>query len=127
MASLPIIRRFLTEDFPSQASWIGQLFYPLNLLLNTIYSALSNGLTIGQNMLAQTASFSISASSPTVSFPYKFSPQLPLAVTVSAATGASQAAAIGCTWAYSGGTITVTVQGLAKGTTANLVFIVWGG
>ncbi len=33
MARLPSIKRFVTEDYPSEKSWIGQFFQGLNQFL----------------------------------------------------------------------------------------------
>lgn len=131
MATLPTIRRFLTEDFPEQAAWIGGLFYPLNLLVNTIYSALNNGITLQQNMMTQLKTISVSGSSPSVSFPYQFSPSSPVGVSVinvvQTSSGTVPVTAVSCTWSFSSGTVTVNVQGLSASATYNLSFIVWGG
>jgi hypothetical protein len=132
MASLPVIKRFLTEDFPTQSSWIGGLFYPLNLLLNTIYSALSNGITLAQNVQAQVKTLSVSGSSPTVSFPYQFAPASPIGISVINAAQTNSPAvalsgAVGCTWTLNSGVLTVAVQGLNPGGVYNITFVVWGG
>ncbi len=126
MASLPVIKRFLTEDFPKQADWIGGLFYPLNQLLNTIYSALNNGVTLAQNVQAQVKTLLVSGASPVISFPYQFSPSSPLGVSIIAST-AVQKVALGCTWTFNAGTVTVTVQGLSPSTSSTITFVVWGG
>lgn len=131
MASLPTIKRFLMEDYPSEASWIGGLLYPLNLLLDTIYSNLNNGLSVGQNMLAQINTLPISGLSPTTTFLWKFStppvgvllintvqvtaPTTPIAGTVSAQ------------FTYNAGIITVAVVGLPTSGTYNITFYSVGG
>lgn len=134
MGALPTIKRFLTEDYPTQTAWIGALLYPLNLLLNTIYSNLNNGLTIGQNMLAQINTLSISGSSPSTTFLWKFSgggaPIGISAVNVVQTNGAAVAIsnAVSCSWSYNAGVITINnVTGLNAGNTYNVTFIVWGG
>lgn len=131
MATLPTIKRFLTEDFPGQANWIGGLFYPLNLLLNTIYSALNNGLTLSQNIMTQVKTLSVSGSSPSVSFPYSYTPNSPIGVSIISVVQTSSASvtqgAVSCIWTFSSGTITINVQGLVTSATYNLTFIVWGG
>ncbi len=132
MATLPIIRRFLTEDFPDQAAWIGKLFYPLNLLLNTIYSALSNGLTVQANMLAQVKTLPVTGNSPVVTFPYQFAPATPIGILVlnvsqTNTPAVALTAAVGCTWTLTSGLLTVTLQGLSKGQTYNVTLQVVGG
>jgi len=133
MGMLPTIKRFLIEDYPSQASWIGSLLYPLNLLLNTIYANLNNGLTIGQNMLAQVNTLSISGSSPTTSYLWKFSSGgAPIGVFVINAAATSATApilgAVSCQYTYNAGVITITnVTGLTPGNTYNITFVTLGG
>lgn len=132
MANLPVIKRFLVDDFPGEQSWIGNLFYPLNLLLNTIYSALSNGLTLAQNSLAQIKTLPVSGNNPVVSFPYAFSPATPIGILVLNVSQTNSplvplTTAVGCTWTYVSGILAVTVQGLQAGQTYNVTFYVVGG
>lgn len=132
MAQLPTIKRFLTEDFPKQAEWIGSLFYPLNLLLTTIYSNLNNGITLADNVKSQVATLPVIGSNPSVSFPYKFSPASPIGVSVinvvqTDIPAVAPTAAIGCTWTNSSGVVTATVQGLNSTSAYNVTFVVWGG
>ena len=81
MGGLPVFRRFLAEDYSSQSSWIGPLLYGLNLILNTLYSNLNNGLTIQQNMLAQTKTLPIKGDSPKTTIPWPFNSS-PIGVTL---------------------------------------------
>lgn len=133
MGTLPAIKRFLVDDFPDQASWIGNLLYPLNLLLNTIYANLNNGLTIAQNMQAQIAVLPVTGASPTTSFNWKFSTSgAPLGITVvnvaqTSGAGSSILAAASCQWSYSAGIISITnITGLNSANSYNITFIVWG-
>lgn len=132
MATLPTIKRFLTEDFKDQASWIGNLFYPLNLLLNTIYANLNNGLTLSQNILSQVSTLPINGASPSVSFPYKYSPSSPIGVSVLNVVQTNSPAvaltvAVGCLWTIANGVVTARLQGLDSSSTYNVTFVVWGG
>lgn len=132
MGLLPQIRRFSLEDFPSETSWIGNLFLPLNQILTTLYSNLSNGLTLSQNLLGQVKAVPVSGTTGVVSFPYQFSPATPIGVlvinTVQTDTPiVAITTAIGCTWTYNSGVLTVTVQGLTTGHTYNVTFWVIGG
>lgn len=132
MAQLPVIKRFLTEDFKDQAGWIGNLFYPLNLILNLLYSSLNNGITLAQNVQAQVSTLPVSGASPSVSFPYKYSPQIPIGVSVINVVQTNSpvvtlTAAVSCLWTITNGVITATLQGLDSGSAYNVTFIVWGG
>lgn len=53
MATIPPLRRLVTEDYADAPSWLGKLFVQLNSFLSSVYNAFSNGLTQGQNMIAQ--------------------------------------------------------------------------
>lgn len=70
---MPPIKTILAQDFPASVqSWVGQaLLYPLNLILNAIYSGMNNGFTFGENMLAAVNSVSI----PVAASAYYQSPQ----------------------------------------------------
>lgn len=133
MGLLPPIKRFLTEDFPEQASWIGTLLYPLNQFLNTVYSNLNNGITLAQNMFAQIATLPIKGSSPTTSFTWKFqtagSPIGVSVINVSLSSGTGSAlGAVTCQWSYSAGIISISnITGLDSANSYNITFIVWGG
>lgn len=132
MAKLSPVKRFSIEDFPSQSDWIGTLFFPLNLFLTNIYSALNNDITLGENIRSQVTTLKVKGSSPSTNFPYKFSPNLPLGVsvinTVQTNTPAvSLTGAVGATFTFSKGVVTVTVQGLNTAGEYNCTFVVWGG
>lgn len=132
MGALPTIKRFVTEDYPSEASWIGTLLYSLNLLLTTVYSNLNNGLTVGQNMLAMITTQSISGYTPSTSFLWKFGSN-PVGVQVINTVQTNSpvvpiTVAVGCQWSYSAGVVTITnVTGLVPGNTYNVTFQVIGG
>lgn len=88
-------------------------------------------MTLTQNVMAQVKTLSVSGSSPSVSFPYSFSPNAPIGVSiinvVQTSTGSVTPSAVSCTWTFSNGSVTISVQGLATSATYNLSFIVWGG
>lgn len=134
MGSLPTIKRFLTEDYPSEASWIGTLLYSLNLLLNTVYSNLNNGLTIAQNMQAQVKTLSVSGLNPTTSFNWNY-PNIGAPIGVSVVQCLQTDAPISvvtnpvtAAWSYTGGVISINnVTGLSSAHTYSCTFIVWGG
>lgn len=131
---LPAIKRFMTDDYPTQTSWIGNLLYPLNLMLNTLYQGFNNGLTINQNMLGQITTLSVTGSKPTTSFAYKWAGQgAPVSVLVGGYSLASGTATpitstVGVQWTYSAGTIAATVTGLPNNSNSyNVTFQVHGG
>lgn len=53
MAKIPRLKRIVTEDFPSEKSWIGKLLSPLNDFMESVTAALSKRLTFGENMACQ--------------------------------------------------------------------------
>ena len=132
MGALPTIKRFLTEDYPTESSWIGTLLYQLNLLLNTIYTNLNNGITIQNNMLGMIKTLPITGLSPTTQFNWTFSTS-PIGVFVSQClqsdgTPAVITSAVTCAWSYSAGIISINnVTGLNSAHTYNCTFIVFGG
>jgi hypothetical protein len=52
MGRLPPFKRFAEEDFPSQKSWIGSFFGPLNGFFSVVRENLTNGLTFTENILS---------------------------------------------------------------------------
>lgn len=133
MGALPTIKRFLVEDYPSEASWIGTLLYPLNLLLNTIYSNLNNGLTIQQNMLGQLKTLTVSGASPSTKFNWNFPGQTPAAVIIGQclqtdAPASVITSAVSVAWSYSAGVISIdNIAGLNSSHTYSVTFVVFGG
>ena len=132
MGQLPTFRRFLSEDFQSESSWIGPLLQGLNLILNTLYSNLNNGLTLAQNCLAQIKTLSISGLKPTTTFSWNFKSN-PVGVSIvqctqTDGTPAVITSAVTCDWSYLAGVISINnVTGLNSSHTYNVTFIVWGG
>ncbi len=132
MAKLPIIKRLASEDFPTQLSWIGTLLYPVNLILTSLYQALNNGITLADNAYAQVVTVPVSGASPSVSFPYKFSPLTPIGMVIANVVQTNSPAvtltvAVGCLWTQNTGVLTATIQGLDSGSTYNITFVVFGG
>jgi hypothetical protein len=134
MGALPAIKRFLVDDFPEQASWIGTLLYPLNLLLNTVYSNLNNGITIAQNLTAQINTLAITGSSPTTTFNWKFSgsgaPSLVQIGNIKLPNGSipTLTAAVMVLWSYDSGVVTVSLVGLPNNSTSyNVTFVTYIG
>lgn len=117
MANLPPIKRFLTDDFAGLTTipaFAAKLFYPLNLFLNAVYSALNNGLTLNSNMAALVTSQSVTASSTgiattTINWPF---PQMPPVGVVILSTTLSSVAATQpqIAWSYGAGVIQITLQ-----------------
>ena len=50
MAQIPSTKRFTMEDFKDQQGWIGRLLTPLNEFMQSVTFALSNQLTIKDNL-----------------------------------------------------------------------------
>lgn len=62
MAALPPIRRIIKEELgPDVPEWVGRLLSTLNLVLQSLYTALNHGLTFGDNMQVQEKEFTIVA------------------------------------------------------------------
>lgn len=127
MGALPAIKKFLVDDYPSESKWIGTLLYPLNLLLNTVYQNLNNGITFAQNMLGQINTLSVNGLNPTTSFQYNFKSQgNPVAVWIGNIQPAPTSV-YSMTWVYNAGTVQVTLQGLPTTGTYSITFLTSGG
>jgi hypothetical protein len=61
MAGLPTIRRIMREDFRDAPAWLDRLIYPLNLFLDSVYTALNKNLTFGDNIRAQIKTYQLTA------------------------------------------------------------------
>ena len=118
MATLPPIKRFIADDFAGITTFPAftqKLFYPLNLFLNSVYTALNSGLTIQQNMLGlvnQSTSIAANTSgiaTTTINWPY--SQTAPVMVLVGAcSSGGSSALYPLINWSYSAGVVSISMQ-----------------
>ena len=61
MAGVPKLKRLTREDFKDAPAWIDRLLYWLNIFFEAVNRALSNGITISENMAAQERTFQILA------------------------------------------------------------------
>jgi|SRR6478736_4481924 len=71
MAKLPPVTRIIQEDFKEQSSWIGKLLQPINSFMTSIVSALSHGLTFGDNFAAQVKDLEFSENANTYPLYFK--------------------------------------------------------
>ena len=71
MASIPPIRKFYIEDYPTQKTWIGPFLLILNQFVQAIVSALNGTLTIVQNTTSDIRQIALS-SVPTSTIPVSF-------------------------------------------------------
>ncbi len=62
---LNVTKKIGVEEFPSDVrSWMGKLVNPLNKFFEQAYLALTNGLTIGDNLKGQKFNLDIAANQP---------------------------------------------------------------
>jgi hypothetical protein len=118
MATLPPVKRFVLDDYngiTTVSAFCSKFFYPMNLFLNAVYSALSSGLTIQQNMIGiVNASTNISSNSSgvattTINWPDTQSP--PQGVAVIACTQSSSATMYPLvSWSYAAGVVSISMQ-----------------
>lgn len=144
MALLPPIKRFTMDDFASQKSWIGALFYPLNLFLNATYSALNNGLTVNQNTIGlvkvipgvQLSGTTTLSGKTTINWPYFQSPPVGVIAmqNILVGTGGGPVVCPSIVWGYSSGVITINLSNQPNPTGSsqttqsyNITFWVCGG
>lgn len=77
---LPLITKLDRGDFPEAPDWISTLLYPLQFFMTTIYQALTNNLTLQDNLSCVVQQFSIVAGASetdnTFSFPCNLGRQI---------------------------------------------------
>lgn len=144
MARLPPIKRFVLDDFngiKEVGAFAAKLFYPLNLFLNAVYSALNNGLTISANtigsVVVQTNITSNSSGIATTTLNWAFPQSPPQGVFVMACTQSSlPVTAPLISWSYGSGVVSISMQFVsvssgaivsASSNTYSLTFWVSGG
>lgn len=144
MAKLPPIKRFIQDDFTGISeisTFAGKLFYPLNLFLNAVYSALNSGLTLNDNtigLVTQSSNITSDANGlavTTINWPYPQSPPQGVVV-MNCAISTDPAKFPILSWSYASGVVRVSMQFVtmssgavvaAATNTYNLTFWVSGG
>lgn len=111
MAKLPRLKRFVTEDYPSQDEWIGKLFDPLNQLIDTVFDALNRGLTFSENVrsVVKTLEFTQGQSVYPIKFNWGLRGTGPTALLVARVLyeSAAPTASVGCNWSFDGSGISI--------------------
>lgn len=118
MATLPPVKRFTSEDYAGTSSvtaFVEKFFYPLNLFLNSVYTALSNGLTLSANTTAVVKSLKVTTASTgiattSINWPYPQTPPVGLAVLGCMTTTGISAGYPIPTWSYNAGVISISLQ-----------------
>jgi len=111
MAGLQRLKRFVTEDYPSQAEWIGQLLDPLNQFIDTVFGALNKGLTFRENVRSVVKVLEFVEA--TSAYPMKFAWDLkgggPTALIVARVVYNSTAptTTVGADWSFDGTSISI--------------------
>lgn len=132
--SLPSIRRFYTEDYPSAPEWFRKHISTLNQFSDPMYLLVSKGLTFAENFNAQTYTFTVragaSASLNTATITTKISgkPQglLKVAANVLGNVAAPITSAIDITWYSNGSTVQITsITGLTSGTQYSITVLIF--
>jgi hypothetical protein len=138
MSALPPLKRFSAEDYADAPGWVSKFFYPLNLFLSSVYTALNNGLTFKENILSQVKVVSTDGTAPAsgkpkLQFPWSFPAVKPIGCLIISATDTSSSpspitTALGIDWSYSQGFININnIAGLDAAKTYSLTFLVIGG
>lgn len=60
------------QDFPEAGDWISNLLYPLQLFINVVTSALTNNLTLQDNMSCVVRTFTLTAGVLDINNTYQF-------------------------------------------------------
>lgn len=132
MAAAPRNDRLTVEEFKSQASWISKLLYTLNYLTQTLNYALTNRLSIHDNLAQELK---------VIDFVYESSGLLPIQFRCKlndravglwvvncvevAASPAIVAGPIYCAWSWNGGVVSInSIANLTAGTKYELTVVV---
>lgn len=115
MAKINSTKKVIIEDFPAEVRpWLTKLIDPLNRFLEQAYYALVNGLTIADNLKAQTNSLKVQSGQQ---YPIKFAwrlnerPTVVLVGNCSEKTG-GLVAPFSTSWVFNNGSVEVTFNGL---------------
>ena len=126
-------KRFLSEQFVGAPDWFVRFLQQLNLLTEQVVHALTNGLTIADNMDAQLYTFQILAKAMadlnTTSFVCTMS-KIPEAVMVgkcfSVGLTTVMTSPVHVFWTVSGGKINInSITGLTSGTNYSITLVVF--
>lgn len=69
---LPLLTQLDRQDFPDAPNWITTLLYPLQLFMTSVYAALTNKLTLQDNLSCVVQQFSIVAGASDVNNTFSF-------------------------------------------------------
>lgn len=126
-------KRFLVEDFQSQKDWISNLLFGLNLFINEVFTAFTNGLNIEDNLFQEIKE--IKFVNQTNNFPLKFTTKfkvnpkgvLPI-YCFDNTTNEVQAVAPWPAWTYGNGEIKIlSIDGLTLDDTYTIrVLVIYG-
>lgn len=115
MAKINSTKRLILEEFPAEVrGWLKKLVEPLNRFIEQVYFALVNGLTIKDNLKAQTNTLTLEAGSTEVKFSWNLNerPTVVLQGNIIDTTGAA-VQPYSMSWVYQDGQVTLTFTGLA--------------
>lgn len=117
MAKISSIKRFFTEDFPSDVRpWISEkLLVPLNQFINQTVDAVNGGLTINDNLKAKRYDIIIAKSQVypiKVNWPLNEVPTSLMLGRFVADDNTTPSAAVSVFWLYDANQISVTLIGL---------------
>lgn len=133
---LPLFRRLTSEDLADapKGGWKEKLLYAINLFFQQIYTGLNNNLTPEQNCIAQTKTFTLTASSTPGNNTYSFVPSfsyLPLGydlLNIQPLDGSSAVftASPFISWNFVNGNFNIIgISGLADGVPYQITLRVW--
>lgn len=127
---IPVTQQLQRTDFPEAPGWISKLLYPLQLFMTTIVTALTNQLTLQDNMSCVVSSTTLTAGATADKNLYQFVwpyNRQPIELTIHATRtdGTYVQLYPVVSWNLVGSNISVNgVQGLTPGIQFNLVTVV---
>lgn len=127
---LPVLTQLDRQDFPDAPDWIVNLLYPLQLFMTSVQSALTNKLTLQDNLSCVVQQFSIVAGASdtnnTFSFPCNLGRQIvELNAYCTNADGSYTPVYPRVSWNFISGNIVINgIKGLTTGKKFNFVVTV---
>jgi hypothetical protein len=127
---LPLITQLDRQDFPDAPDWITKLLYPLQLFMTSVYGALTNKLTLQDNLSCVVQQFSVVAGATdaanTFSFPCNLGRQIAeLNAYCTNANGSYTPVYPQVSWNFINGQVVINgIKGLTSGYKYNFVVTV---
>lgn len=128
---IPVVQQLQRTDFPEAPNWISKLLYPLQLFMTTVITALTNQLTLQDNVSCVINQLTFSAAPTADANVFQFTwpfPRQPVSLLmhVTRTDGTTPSIYPVPSWNLVGGNIVVNgVEGLTSGVQYQIVTVVF--